>query len=455
MISPRGNHDTGHSPSRKTGPRKSADEIASKLIELVREPDSPAGSSIQRTSKKDDVEAILLAYKRYTTPRRLSRSLFTILSDSIKLVDVSRIVACLHLFNYWLRLRIDSEYLCLRTQLIDTLMQLSSTRDATVRTEANRVKLSLLWSNRVRRRLRRPDSVMPAAASSSSSRLWTYNSDLIAEALTQIEHEQFCAVPLTDYNDKAWSRPGLARRLKAFIERSNITAEWVASNILIQPSAAMQLKLFCKFIWIAQRCHKLGNHSSCAAIFAGCSKNCISRLFRVWRTPDKQYRVLYSFIQGVTSPDKNYARYRSLLQAQLDSPDVAFVPHVAVILRDLTFIEDGNSDFTSDDGSPNWQKITMLRSTLTIIQRSKNTPFKKLRDVPPPLRTILEKLPRKAEDYLEKRSNEMRPRGSDSSSVDLYSETSQLDTSSVDTEEAQSSTSSGEETFAELEMSST
>lgn len=440
-------HDYSVSEDTKTK-RKCAEALVSTCIASLKD--------ISDTRQKDDkrigdVEAMLLSYKRYVSPRRLARRLISALKNAVKLLDIPQAVGALRFLEMWLRMRIDVRFLHHLIDLMPTLARLSPIKEPAVRFELNKVKLALIWSHSLHHRTTVAIPLSPSGSNMGSTRLWGHSSDVIAEALTQVEYEQFCLIPAVDFNDKSWANPGRVSRLRAFIERSNATSDWVASNILVQASPVLQLKVFCKFIWIAQRCHHLGNHSSCAAIFAGCSKNCVSRLYRVWPTPDKQYRLLFSLVQGITSHEKNYARYRAVLQGQLANPEAPFIPHVAVLLRDLTFVEDGNNDL-APDGLPNWDKIRMLHSVLSIIHRARTTPYKKLRSAPSQLMALVERLPRKDEVFLDKRSFDMRPRaGGDASSstVELYSEVS---TSSADNDAGDTlSISSADEALAEVE----
>jgi len=85
------------------------------------------------------------------------------------------------------------------------------------------------------------------------------------------------------------------------------------------------------------------------------------------------------------------------------------VPQVALFLRDLTFIEDGNTDYNVD-GSPNEKKLHMIAKLITQIHQLQHAPYEDISaKIDPSLQRRLEVLPRKNLEWLEQRSKELRP----------------------------------------------
>ena len=66
------------------------------------------------------------------------------------------------------------------------------------------------------------------------------------------------------------------------------------------------------------------------------------------------------------STKKNSAQYRETFQAVLLTKSVT-IPFLGVHLKDLFFIEEGNSDFV--DGHVNTEKLQMIGKVLDLIQR--------------------------------------------------------------------------------------
>ena len=92
------------------------------------------------------------------------------------------------------------------------------------------------------------------------------------------------------------------------------------------------------------------------------------------------------------------------------------VPHVAVFLRDLTFIEDGNLDWGADS-LPNQKKIGMVGALIAQIHRLQYVTYPEDEERHnAALAHKLTVLPRRSLDWLEKRSKELRPMAADSES---------------------------------------
>ena len=71
------------------------------------------------------------------------------------------------------------------------------------------------------------------------------------------------------------------------------------------------------------------------------------------------------------SQEKNAARYREAVAAALDGAKGPVIPFVGVHLKDLFFIEQGNSDFV--DGKLNWDKLQMVARVVGLFQRCQDT----------------------------------------------------------------------------------
>lgn len=191
------------------------------------------------------------------------------------------------------------------------------------------------------------------------------------------------------------------------IERSNNISDWVASHILVQSTLAAQSNVVELFLEIGKWCESLGNYFACSGIFGGFSKWCISRLTKTWKVKHS-HKLLHAHLHHVISEEKNYAMYRGMLAERLHNGKPC-VPHLGVFLRDLTFVEDGNPDFTND-GTPNLNKITLIGDIIAQIKTLQSVRFSnKNRNEDVFLLSRLWTLPRRDDAWLEKRSTELRP----------------------------------------------
>ena len=71
-------------------------------------------------------------------------------------------------------------------------------------------------------------------------------------------------------------------------------------------------------------------------------------------------------IEIIMSYEGNYKNYREILRNLSDK--IPVVIHIGVFLKDLTFVEDGNSTFF-DSNKVNFTKLTMISEIVNQIQR--------------------------------------------------------------------------------------
>jgi hypothetical protein len=363
-------------------------------------------------------EEFLLTYRRYFSPRQLGHRLFRELNECR---THSRFLGCLRLLDVWLRSRFDVGVVD-RDKRLYALIDDKRRFDAEdVRDEMNRVLLSLICSRAAARRRRLLWSDAHGLRTESERcRIWTYRPNVIAEMLTRLDHELFAAIPISEFRDNAWTRPDgalKAPKLRAYIARGNRIADWVATNILAQNAFPAQSKAFSRFVAIAWYCKDLGNFAGCASIVAGCECSDVSRLHGYWgQYISRNIKILFNALRnGVCNSANNFTHYRQAFKRRFYKDGAPCVPNLAVILRDLVYIEENPDSVPDPAGTglqvPNVKKLDLLRETLSVVRQTQ------LRAYPqashelgrPELRARLLLLPAKDADWIRERSNRMRP----------------------------------------------
>lgn len=110
---------------------------------------------------------------------------------------------------------------------------------------------------------------------------------------------------------------------------------------------------------------KLNNFNGCQEVLAGLNDSSIFRLSATWIKVEKDKKLFDDFqeVKRCLSPDRSWATYRALLK-EIQPPCIPYVGTVClfyfffcsqwrlgVYLTDLTFIEDGNSNYlVTEDG---------------------------------------------------------------------------------------------------------
>lgn len=121
----------------------------------------------------------------------------------------------------------------------------------------------------------------------------------------------------------------------------------------------------------------------------------------------------YAKLDKILCTDKNYGNYKKLLCTRRDP----IVPYLGVFLRDLTFIEVGNSTYSDEDRTiVNFDKLRMIATILHDFSKYKQNlydfkPFNHVRDA------FLHFLPAKDEETLYAKSVKLEPKNTNKKSL--------------------------------------
>ncbi|KAI2722564.1 hypothetical protein CBS147332_3493 [Penicillium roqueforti] len=204
----------------------------------------------------------------------------------------------------------------------------------------------------------------------------------IARQLTIMEAHMFGKVQRDELLNKNWqmkdssNTPELAPNIRALIRYSNQLSNWVGTLILAESDVKKRTQVIGHLVNVANTCHQLRNYSAVISILAGMESAPIYRLARTWAMVTERSCNTLRPLQAMTCSAHNYQAYRDTLRVAM----APCVPFLGLFLKDLTFIEDGNPSMTPE-GLINFQKYTMLASTIHEIQRLKEAPYS-LRPVP-------------------------------------------------------------------------
>jgi hypothetical protein len=240
----------------------------------------------------------------------------------------------------------------------------------------------------------------------------------IAQQMTIVDFAWFSDIEARELLNQCWSKPKLqyrARNVLGLINRVNILSYWVPSLILWPEKLAQRVKVFEKFIMVADNLRKLGNFSSLMAVLAGLGQSSTARLTHTKNALSPECKKILSDLENLMSPQKSFTNYRTALRAC--KPPA--VPYLGVYLQDLTFIEDGNPETLpasgpAGPGTPvqqlvNFERLAMvygvLKEVLLYQLQSYGLP------VLEPINTLLISLPFATEKNLYSLSLIREPRG--------------------------------------------
>lgn len=85
-----------------------------------------------------------------------------------------------------------------------------------------------------------------------------------------------------------------------------------------------------------------------------------------------KYTNVYKELMTLTNSAQNYKTYREALKGV--PPNAPVIPYVGVILKDLTFIQDGNDDYL-EEGVINFDKMRMVSEIVRKVQAWQHLKF--------------------------------------------------------------------------------
>ncbi len=403
-----------------------------------------------------DIQAVILCYKRYSGAKTMVSYVMKNFLKACKLFHRPHIIGYARFINIWLMMKVDDKYILRNRKLFLALEHIKRSQSNIIQ-DINILQLTLIRSSKktledkdiidfknlpqnMKKKITRASILhLPNDIKKSSSLLEKYeiclsNPEMVAKAITEVEQLLLSKVPLTDFNDKAWMRPTEKRlHLLDFIEHNNVISAWVSTLILRELDFKAQAHIFSWFVKIAFFCNDYGNFSSCSAIISGCERNQVSRLFDKWNISTSKIMQLYKYLVRIYSPKNNYIVYRRQLDKYQGkySHNNFIIPHIAVCLRDLVYIEDGNNDYCSD-GTINLKKIELLRNSFRLIHFASRNKYKFEVNIPQQMLQYLKNPPVMDEEFFEKRSNELKPRIRSNTENIISSEEPSIDDTDID-----------------------
>jgi len=109
-------------------------------------------------------------------------------------------------------------------------------------------------------------------------------------------------------------------------------------------------------------------------VYGGLQLWSVSRLSKIYKLP-KKFTTMINEIEEFASPKDNSAYLRKHISYNLKL-GIPTIPYVGLMLKDLTFIEDGNLDFVKDN-LVNIDKISMIGIKLKELDGFQKMPYHK------------------------------------------------------------------------------
>ncbi|KAI9254357.1 ras guanine nucleotide exchange factor domain-containing protein [Helicostylum pulchrum] len=177
-------------------------------------------------------------------------------------------------------------------------------------------------------------------------KLLELDSHELARQMTIMDFKLYNRIKPVECLDKNWGRPDtdvghIAANVKASIEHSNQVTAWVTDSILSKDEIKKRAVVMKHWIFVAERCRLLNNYNTCMAILSAFDNGSIGRLKRTWELISARSMQILQNIRRLMGANRNFSEYREIIH-RINPP---CIPFLGIYLQDLTFIEDGNSNF--------------------------------------------------------------------------------------------------------------
>ncbi len=196
--------------------------------------------------------------------------------------------------------------------------------------------------------------------------IFDFSDEDIARQLTLIEYCLFRRVRPYEFLNQAWSKKdkeSRAPRLLAFIARFNVVSRWV-STVVVSPERVQDRRgVVLRLYGVAKALFNLGSLNAVLEIISGLNNSAVHRLKRTFDGLSDKVVEEFGAIAEVMSDHKAYKNLRAHI-SQLRPP---CIPYIGVYLTDLTFIDDGNQNYTKDN-KVNLAKAHMYADVIRKIQ---------------------------------------------------------------------------------------
>ncbi|RCI04084.1 hypothetical protein CU098_000347, partial [Rhizopus stolonifer] len=198
----------------------------------------------------------------------------------------------------------------------------------------------------------------------------------LARQMTIMDFKLYNRIKPVECLDKNWGKPDsenhIAANIKASIEHSNQVTAWVTDSILSKEEVKKRAVVMKHWISVAERCRTLNNFNMCMAILSAFDNGSIGRLKRTWELMSTRSMLILQNIRRLMGAQRNFAEYRELIK-KVNPP---CIPFLGIYLQDLTFIEDGNSNYLKKTNNQiNFAKRMKTAEVIRDLQQYQSTHY--------------------------------------------------------------------------------
>lgn len=150
----------------------------------------------------------------------------------------------------------------------------------------------------------------------------------------------------------------------------------MATEILQHGDEKTQVEVIKQFVKIADKIYtKYHNFNGMMEILSGLELTPVQRLKKAWAQVPIRSLGRIGKLRSIMQTEGNFRRYRSELAA-INEEKTPKIPYMPIVLKDFTFIEEGNAKY-DEDGRVNVDRLQLLSAQLANIKRMQQHCFYK------------------------------------------------------------------------------
>lgn len=202
----------------------------------------------------------------------------------------------------------------------------------------------------------------------TESRLFGTDVRSIAEHITLKESGLFSKIRATELLLKAWEKNETT--VTTLVNRFNCMSHWTALSVCTETDLDERINVLRGFIDLASDLADMQNFNACMAVVSGLNNSSVQRLRKTWKGLPERQTSRWDELSLLMDTKNNYRAYRAALSAA----SRPLVPFLGVILRDITFIIDGNPCLRPG-GYINLSKLLLLGEVLAEMRQHQQHRF--------------------------------------------------------------------------------
>ena len=182
----------------------------------------------------------------------------------------------------------------------------------------------------------------------------------LAAQMTLIDSKHFTAIRLSELVGQAWAknRKKAPHVIRSIAHCTKVT-NWVIASILSEETPKGRARVITNMTSLLSALKTFRNFNGIMGVLSGLNSSPVARLKVTQRELNPRVVKIHEAFCEMMRSAGSFKTYRDTVR----STDEAAVPFLGITLSDLTFMEDGNPDFT--EGMINWQKRTVMSKILT------------------------------------------------------------------------------------------